>query len=488
VQPGELDQPATFVYREILADFHTPLSAYAILAGEPETFLLESVQGGERWGRYSIIGLRATTFLTVTGHRIDIVDGSRTQTVDDVPDPLAWLDTHIEFVTREPDADKPRVLGGWVGFFGYAAIGYIEARLARDDRPAPLPTPDIALMRADELVVFDNLKGSVAIVVHHEDTEPARVRAQRRADAIEARLDQLSARRHGVPVGGPAPEVTHAFARADFEAAVERARRYIEDGDAMQVVLAQRMSRPYAGDAVDLYRAIRHLNPSPYLFLMDFGSYQVVGASPEILVRREGSKVVVRPIAGTRVRGATPEADRALAEELLADPKERAEHLMLIDLGRNDVGRLAVTGSVKVTEQMTIERYSHVMHIVSHVEGELGAGVSPLDLVRATFPAGTLSGAPKIRALEIIRELEPEQRGIYGGAVGYLGDDGNVDLAITIRSAVCEGGRVHVTAGAGVVFDSDPAREWEETMNKGRAMLKACDLVERGFDLTPDAD
>lgn len=486
MQPGALNQSPAYVYREILADFHTPLSAYTILAAEPQTFLLESVQGGERWGRYSIIGLRATTMVTVTGQTIEVVDGARSETLEAVEDPLGWLDTHIDFATRPPEPDRPRVLGGWVGFFGYACVGYIEERLARDGRPSPLATPDIALLRADELVVFDNLKGSIAIVIHHADTAAGRERAMARARAIESRLTQLSARRLAAPLQPRGETLRYTFSKEDFEAAVRRIRRYIEDGDAMQVVLAQRMSRAYEGDAVDLYRAIRYLNPSPYMFLIDFGGYQVVGASPEILVRREGGKVVVRPIAGTRPRGASADEDAALAADLLADPKELAEHLMLIDLGRNDVGRVARIGSVRVVEQMVIERYSHVMHIVSHVEGELGDNVSPLDLVRATFPAGTLSGAPKIRALEIIRELEPEKRGIYGGAVGYLGDDGNVDLAITIRSAVCVEGRVHVTAGAGIVFDSDPAQEWEETLNKGRAMLKACDLVERGFDLGPD--
>lgn len=481
MQPGKLDQSPAYVHRETLADFHTPLSAYTTLADGPDTYLLESVQGGEQWGRYSIIGLAAHVRIEVWGQTIRIFEHNALTETIECEDPLTWLDEHINFETRRRDTERPCMLGGWAGYFGYACVGYIERRLADDPRPSAVDAPDILLLRADELVVFDNLNGSIAIVIHHAEDDQGR--AEARAEALIATLDAPHAARPRPPVQTETPRLEHAMSQQAFEAAVERTRAYIRDGDAMQVVLAQRMTRSFSGDPVDLYRATRYLNPSPYMFLFKFAGFALVGASPEILVRRAGGHVVVRPIAGTRPRGATPETDAALAAELLADPKERAEHLMLIDLGRNDVGRIARVGTVDVTEQMVIERYSHVMHIVSHVDAELAPGHATLDLLRATFPAGTLSGAPKIRALEIIRELEPERRGIYGGAVGYLGDDGNVDLAITIRSAVCTSGEVHVTAGAGVVFDSDPTREWEETLNKSRSMLRACELVESGFAL-----
>ena len=469
--------------REIIADFHTPLSVYCIVADEPYTFLLESVEGGENFGRYSIVGLRASTRISIHGKRVTVTEDHQSTDLGEVDDPLTWIDDHVRFAIREPDPDLPRFIGGWVGYFGYDCVRAIEPRLSDDPREEPLNVPDIYLLRTDTLVIFDNLKGSVSVVVRYGDEAGASDVAEREVDRLESKLKQLSARRSDRPVEATKSALRYSFAQDDFESAVTKIKDYIRNGDVMQVVLAQRISRAFNGDAIDLYRAIRYLNPSPYLFLFNFSDFHVVGASPEILVRRSNRKIEVRPIAGTRPRGQSTQDDAALANELLADTKERAEHLMLIDLGRNDLGRLAHVGSVKVSEQMVIEKYSHVMHMVSHVEAELDSDRTPIEILRATFPAGTLSGAPKVRALELIREFEPERRGIYGGAVGYISDDGNFDLAITIRSAICCDQHVHVSAGAGIVYDSDPRKEWEETLNKGRAMLKACELIDNGFRL-----
>ncbi len=471
--------------REILADFDTPLSTYTKLVDGPYSYLFESVQGGEKWGRYSVIGLPCRTVVRVN-------DGEITVSTDDEiverahpDDPLAWIEAfHARF--RVPEvADLPRVNGGLVGYFGYDTIRYIEPRLnVADPRPDPLGSPDILLMVSDEVVVFDNLRGSARIIIFVEPTEAA-------WSAGQARLDDLVATLRGPAGGYPPPARVAAVAEKDFvsgfteegfKAAVERARQYIIDGDAMQVVLSQRLSVPFSARPLDLYRALRALNPSPYMYLLDCADFQVVGASPEILTRLEEGEVTVRPIAGTRPRGATEGQDREFERDLLADPKEIAEHLMLIDLGRNDVGRVSEIGSVSVTDQMAIERYSHVMHIVSNVTGRLRPELSAMDVLRATFPAGTLSGAPKIRALEIIDELEPVQRGVYSGAIGYLSWSGNMDTAIAIRTAVIAEGQLHIQAGAGVVYDSVPQNEWDETMNKARAMFRAVELAEAGLD------
>ncbi|WP_147654093.1 anthranilate synthase component I [Vulcaniibacterium gelatinicum] len=477
------------VVREVLSDLDTPLSVYLKLADGPHTYLFESVEGGERFGRYSIIGLPARRVYAFSGHTLTVTEFGETVETREVADPFAEVE-RLRAAQRVPRLPGlPGFSGGLVGWFGFECIGYLEPRLRSDDKPDELGTPDILLMQSEEVAVFDNLKGRLYLVVHADPREPhAFARAQRRLDELSHRLRQ----------GGPGyPETrdpngleeadfVSGFTREGFVAAVEKAKDYIRAGDIFQVVLSQRLSVPFRARPVDVYRALRALNPSPYMYFLDVGGTQVVGSSPEILVRLQHTdegqgEVTVRPIAGTRPRGATPEQDSALEAELLADPKERAEHLMLIDLGRNDVGRVSEPGTVQVGEQFVIERYSHVMHIVSEVTGRLKAGLSCADVLRATFPAGTVSGAPKIRALEIIRELEPIRRNVYSGAVGYLGWHGDADTAIAIRTAVIQDGRLHVQAGAGIVYDSDPEKEWEETMNKGRALFRAVAEAARGL-------
>ena len=474
------------VTREVLADLDTPLSTWLKLANAPHSYLFESVQGGEKWGRYSIIGLPAASRIEVRGHQVRRYEGEECVEVQDTQDPLAWIEAYRQQF-RVPDLPGlPRFYGGLVGYFGYDTVRYIEPRLARWDKPDPLGTPDILLLLSEEVVVFDNLRGVLSLVVHADPCKPdAWAAAQARLDELERRLSAGGAPRPEAPEARAVDESDFVsdFTQAGFEAAVERCREYIVEGDVMQVVLSQRLSIPFDARPIDLYRALRTLNPSPYMYYLDLGDFQIVGSSPEILVRLEEGVVTVRPIAGTRRRGHDEAEDRALEAELLADPKELAEHLMLIDLGRNDVGRIAVTGSVRLTEKMVIERYSHVMHIVSNVEGDLKPGLGPIDVLRATFPAGTVSGAPKIRAMEIIDELEPVKRGIYAGAVGYIGWNGNMDTAIAIRTAVIKDGKLHIQAGAGIVYDSVPRLEWKETMNKGRAIFRAVALAARGLRL-----
>ncbi len=469
---------------EVLADLETPLSVYLKLAKGPYSYLFESVQGGEKWGRYSIIGLPARTLIKVWGQRIVVErDGTAIEETEST-DPLAWIQTFQgRFQVAEVEG-LPRFTGGLVGYFGYDTIRYIEPRLAHCPHPDPLGTPDILLMVSDEVVVFDNLSGRLYLIVHLDPTHGDTL------EIGEARLQQLSARMHQ-PLPEPpavrprAIDESHfisGFTEAEFKRAVERIKGYILAGDCMQVVLSQRLSIPFAAPPLDLYRALRGMNPSPYLYFLDLDDFQIVGSSPEILVRLEDGLITVRPIAGTRKRGHTEEEDRVLESELLADPKEIAEHLMLIDLGRNDVGRVAEIGSVRLTERMVIERYSHVMHIVSNVVGRLKEGLSAIDVLRATFPAGTVSGAPKIRAMELIDELEPVKRGIYAGAIGYLAWNGNMDTAIAIRTAVIQQGQLHIQAGAGIVADSIPELEWKETMNKGRAIFRAVAAAEMGIE------
>ncbi|MGA9852551.1 MAG: anthranilate synthase component I [Gammaproteobacteria bacterium] len=462
------------VVREILADLDTPLSVYLKLADAPNSFLLESVEGGETWGRYSIIGLPARTTISYADGVLSVQGGESVETFI-TDDPLTEIE-ELRLRHRVPVMESlPRFSGGLVGYFGYDIVTSIEPRLKKDARPDAIGCPDILLLIADELVIFDNLRGMLQLVVHADAAAPdAFTEAQRRLDDLVARLrgPLRYASRQGFS-GSVAGKFQSGFDQHAFCAAVSKARDYIRDGDIMQVVLSQRLSAPFAGSALDVYRALRVLNPSPYMYHLNFGNFQVVGSSPEVLVRVEDGEVTLRPIAGTRPRGHTPAGDAALADELLADPKERAEHLMLLDLGRNDVGHISETGSVRVTEQMVIERYSHVMHIVSQVQGKLRKNLGPIDVLRACFPAGTVSGAPKVRALEIIHELEPVKRGIYSGAVGYLGWNGNLDTAIAIRTAVIKDGYLHVQAGAGIVHDSVPEREWQETLNKGQVLLKA---------------
>ncbi|TXF10630.1 anthranilate synthase component I [Pelomicrobium methylotrophicum] len=469
------------VVLETLADLDTPLSIYLKLANRPYSYLLESVIGGERFGRYSIIGLPADLRIEVTGHQVALHQRSVLLEQIQTTQPLDFIKDYLGRFKAAPLPGLPRFCGGLVGYFGYDTVRYIEPRLARAEKDDALGTPDILLMLSEQLAVVDNLLGKLYLVVYADPREPgAYAKARGRLAGLLARLRQPVQ----IPESGPcqAGRVTCEFAEDAFLEAVERAKRYIFEGDIMQVVLSQRMSQPFHASPLALYRALRGLNPSPYMFYFDLAGFHVVGASPEILVRLEGDTVTVRPIAGTRPRGKTPAEDAALAAELLADPKERAEHVMLMDLGRNDVGRVAQTGTVRVTENMVIEHYSHVMHIVSNVEGRLRPGLGALDVLKATFPAGTVSGAPKVRAMEIIDELEPSKRGIYAGAVGYVGFNGDMDLAIAIRTAVVKDATLYVQAGAGIVADSVPKNEWIETQNKARAILRASELAHAGLD------
>ena len=469
---------------EVLADLDTPLSTYLKLAAGPYSYLLESVEGGEKWGRYSIIGLPCRTVLRTTGHRVTVEVDGRVVEERESADPLAFVDEFRSRYRVAPVDGMPRFSGGLVGYFGYDTVRYVEPRLAHCPNPDRLGTPDILLMVSDEVVVFDNLRGRMYVIVHVDPTEGGTL------TRAEGRIaDLISSMQRGAPRDSCAAprrvdeaDFVSGFTEAGFKQAVERIRQNILDGDCMQVVLSQRLSIPFQARPLDLYRALRGLNPSPYMYFLDLGGFQIVGSSPEILTRLEDGLVTVRPIAGTRRRGHTDAEDKALEAELLADPKELAEHLMLIDLGRNDVGRVARIGSVRVTDRMIVERYSHVMHIVSNVVGELRDGMTAVDVLRATFPAGTVSGAPKIRAMEIIDELEPVKRGVYSGAVGYVGWNGNMDTAIAIRTAVIKDGQLHIQAGAGIVADSRPQLEWDETMNKGRAVFRAVAMAEAGID------
>jgi anthranilate synthase component 1 len=470
---------------ETFADLDTPLSIYLKLANRPYTYLLESVVGGERFGRYSFIGLAADTRIEVRGTTCTEYRGNRTISEITAGDPLEYVDSYLARFKVAQDARLPRFCGGLVGYFGYDTVRYIEKRLANTRKPDPLDAPDVLLLVSEEIAIVDNLSGKLSLVVYAEPGQPdAYQNAQRRLGELLKKLRK--------PVAIPADVSTASepavsgFGQAQYHAAVECAKQYIYEGDIMQVVPSQRMSKRFRATPIALYRALRTLNPSPYMYYFDLDDFHVVGASPEILVRLEGDAITVRPIAGTRRRGATPAEDAALAEELLADAKERAEHIMLVDLGRNDVGRVAQTGSVRVTEQMVIERYSHVMHIVSNVEAKLKPGLTAIDVLRATFPAGTVSGAPKVRAMEIIDELEPVKRGVYAGAVGYLGFHGNMDVAIALRTAVVKDGMLHVQAGGGIVADSQPAAEWQETQSKAKALLRAAEMAESGLDTRLD--
>ena len=479
---------------QAFADLETPLSLYLKLActddeGRPSdthrrhSFLLESVVGGERFGRYSFIGLPARTLLRATGFATEVVtDGIVVET--HAGNPLDFIADYQQRFKVALQPGLPRFCGGLAGYFGYDAVRAIEPKLAHTELPGGLGTPDILLLQCEELAVIDNLSGRLSLIVYADPAQPdALATAKRRLTAL---FDKLKNSVSAPAVERCAPnEVLRDFAKDDYIAAVLKAKDYIAAGDMMQVQIGQRLRKPYRASPLSLYRALRSLNPSPYMYFYDMGDFQIVGASPEILVRREhtahGDKVTIRPLAGTRPRGSTPELDLALEAELSADPKERAEHVMLIDLARNDIGRIAKTGSVKVTEAFTVERYSHVMHIVSNVEGLLKDGITNLDVLKATFPAGTLTGAPKVRAMEIIDELEPVKRGIYGGACGYLSFAGDMDVAIAIRTGIVKDQMLYVQAAAGVVADSVPELEWRETEAKARALIRAAELVEEGF-------
>ena len=468
---------------EVLADLETPISSYRKLAEGPYSYFFESVQGGEKWGRYSIIGLPCTTVLKVFGHRAEVWVDGRLAESSEVADPLAFVEAFQQRYRTAPRADLPVFHGGLVGYFAYDTVRFVEPRLAAGTPPDRLGTPDILLMVSEEVLVFDNLAGTIRLVVNADPArDDALARAQERLRELVARLPQPMAPLPDVVLGGAGSSELEQQAESDFteqqyEAAVERVKEYVLAGDVMQVVPSRRMSIPFDAPPLNLYRALRNLNPSPYMYFLDLGDFHIVGSSPEILARLERGLVTVRPIAGTRRRGRTEEEDVALEAELLADPKEIAEHLMLIDLGRNDVGRIAQTGSVLLSDKMVVERYSHVMHIVSNVTGRLQPGRTAIDVLRATLPAGTLSGAPKIRAMEIIDELEPVKRGIYGGAVGYISWAGDMDTAIAIRTAVIKDGRLYVQAGGGVVADSVPRLEWKETQNKARAVFRAASMA-----------
>jgi anthranilate synthase component 1 len=465
---------------ETFADLDTPLSLYLKLANKPFSYLLESVQGGERFGRYSFIGLPAETRITVRGKQVTVTS-SGGEATEVVTNPLDFIASYQARFKVAPLSGLPRYTGGLAGYFGYETIRYIEPRLSRVVKPDAIGTPDILLMLTEQLAVVDNLSGKLTFIVYADPAQDdayalARERLRELVGMLRLPVD--------IPYAPPAQrmEAKSEFGEAGFKAAVERAKQYIFDGDIMQVVLSQRMAQPFPASPLSLYRALRSINPSPYMFYYDMGDHHVVGSSPEILARLEGDTVTVRPIAGTRPRGKTAEQDAELAAELLADPKELAEHLMLIDLGRNDIGRVAQNGTVRLTDKMVIERYSHVMHIVSNVDAKLKPGLTAMDVLRATFPAGTVSGAAKVRAMEIIDELEPSKRGIYAGAVGYLGFNGDMDVAIALRTAVVKDNTLYVQAGAGIVADSVPDSEWQETQNKARAVLRAAEMVLDGLD------
>ena len=474
---------------EAFADLETPLTLYLKLAQSQNagknTFLLESVVGGERFGRYSFIGLPANTLLRTYGARTEIVSHGRVIETHD-GNPLDFIETFQARFKVALSPGLPRFCGGLAGYFGYDTVRHIEPKLAATTPKDDLGLPDIALMVTEELAVIDNLSGKLYLIVYADTTQP---------EAFSKARQRLKDLRMMLKRGVDAPvtsssvrtEAVREFSKEDYLKAVARAHEYVMAGDLMQVQIGQRIRKPYVDSPLTLYRALRSLNPSPYMYYYNFGDMQIVGASPEILVRNEqapdgSKKVTLRPIAGTRPRGATPERDAELARELLADPKEIAEHVMLIDLARNDLGRISEIGSVKVTERLVVEKYSHVQHIVSNVEGKLKQGMSNLDVLRATFPAGTLTGAPKVRAMEVIDELELTKRGIYGGACGYLSFGGEMDVAIAIRTGVIKDGMLYVQAAAGIVADSIPEMEWQETENKARAVLRAAEQVQDGLD------
>lgn len=472
------------VTRQVQADLETPLSVYLKLAHGPNSYLFESVQGGEKWGRYSLIGLQTSTVLKVYGERIEIIRDGKPMVNRQTKDPLAEVERFRQLFSMPDLPDLPRFTGGLVGYFGYDTARYVEPRLAKSTPKDQLHTPDILLMASDEVAIFDNLSGTLMLVVHVDAAESRGLQsAHKRLDELEQRLaapiPQLPVMEAN-EVDASEDAFKSSFGRSEFLSAVEKIKDYVMAGDAMQVVPSQRLSASFNGSPLNLYRALRRLNPSPYMYYLNLDDFYIVGSSPEVLARLEDGQVTVRPIAGTRRRGVSAEDDLAMEKDMLNDPKEIAEHLMLIDLGRNDIGRISKTGTVQVTEKMVVERYSHVMHITSNVVGEIKEGMDPIEVLKATLPAGTLSGAPKIRAMEIIDEVEPVKRGIYGGAVGYIGWNGNMDTAIAIRTAVIKDGKLHIQAGAGVVADSVPELEWKETMNKARAVMRAAAMVSSG--------
>lgn len=495
------------VMRTVMADLDTPVSAYAKLAAGKYSYLFESVQGGETWGRYSIIGLPCKTLLRVFGNDISIEhDGQIVESFSD-EDPLNVVEEFqaryrvpqpSQLSTLKDLAALPEFFGGLVGYFAYDTVRYVEPKLKDSTPKDTLGTPDILLMVSEEVLVFDNLSGRIHVIAHVNCEQDADIaeqlkQASDRIDTLEKKLFTVNAELPPMVIDVDYDDLalqesdfSTEISQPDYFNTVEKIKEYALAGDIMQVVPSRRMSVDYTAPPISLYRALRTLNPSPYMYFLDMDDFHIVGSSPEILARAENGEIFVRPIAGTRRRGYTPDEDKALEEELLADEKEIAEHLMLIDLGRNDAGRVAKTGSVEVTEQMVVERYSHVMHIVSNVKADLKEGLSAIDVIRATLPAGTLSGAPKVRAMEIIDEVEPVKRGVYGGAIGYISWSGNMDTAIAIRTAVIKDKVLHVQAGGGVVADSIPKLEWKETSNKARAMMRAAAIAAHSAELSVD--
>ena len=467
---------------EILADMETPLSVFKKLGNQPYSYLFESVEGGEKWARYSLIGLPASTVIKVFNNEIQIwEDGKITEKLIS-EDPLKFLEEYQENIKVKVNEELPGFTGGLVGYLGYDCIRYIESRLSQSNLPDPLGTPDALFMLSEEVAVFDNLNNKLHLIVlskseSKEDITSANERLKELSDKLLTPLALNNPEEINSPV--TEKDFVSGFGEKEFKESVEKIKEYIRAGDVMQVVCSQRMSVPFTSDPVELYRSIRHLNPSPYLYYLDLEEFHIVGSSPEILARLENGEVTVRPIAGTRRRGKDDMDDIAMEEDMVNDPKEIAEHLMLIDLGRNDIGRIAEPGTVEVTQRFGIERYSHVMHMVSNVRAKLRKGLKSMDVFRATFPAGTLSGAPKIRAMEIIDEFEPVKRGIYGGAIGYFSWQGNMDMAITIRTAIIKDDVLYIQAGGGFVADSDPELEWKESLNKGRAIFKAVEMVQQ---------
>jgi anthranilate synthase component 1 len=485
------------VYREILADTETPVSAFLKMGGTP-SFLLESVEGGEKWARYSFLGSRPSKVIRCWGKKVEIREEGRETVVFDSEDPVEVLKEEVSKYRPVEVKGLPRFFGGLVGYIGYDMVRFFER--VPDKGRSGLGLPDMFFMVTDTMLIFDSLKQKIKVVsnAHLDDKRPDE--AYREA---EKKIDEIIERLRLPPAGNPYPavgkmqqypreasnresslgEFVSSFgSRSTFKDAVSKAKEFVMAGDVVQVVLSQRFERKSGVEPFDIYRALRVINPSPYMYYLDTGDAKIVGSSPEILVRLEENRIVLRPIAGTRRRGETETEDRALEDDLKKDPKEIAEHIMLVDLGRNDVGRVANTGSVKVTELMSVERYSHVMHLVSNVEGDLKKGLDAFDVLRASFPAGTVTGAPKVRAMEIIEDLEPTRRGPYAGAVGYFSYSGNMDTCITIRTLLVKDHTVYVQSGAGIVADSDPDREYTETVNKALAMMNAVDLAERGFE------
>ncbi len=471
------------VFKELTADIETPISLFKKVAQEPESFLLESVEGGERWGRYSFIGHRPRLVIRIWGEEIEVSRGND-QCTRLRAQPFAYLKDLMDDFRAAAMTGLPRFFGGLVGYISYDMVRFFE-RLP-DSKPDDVGMPDVTFMMPEQVIIYDNLTQTIKVVANCYVSEYANP-----ADAYDEAVEQIKKTEKLIHVSMPSQArprsprqvqaLTANMARSRFENIVSRAKEYIEQGDAIQVVLSQRFDADLRVEPFEIYRALRRVNPSPYMYYLQFNGEIIIGASPEVLVRLEDGRVALRPIAGTRPRGKDAEDDQRLEDELRADPKERAEHLMLVDLGRNDVGRVAAVGTVEVKDFMVVERYSHVMHLVSHVEGDLASGLDMFDVLRACFPAGTVSGAPKVRAMEIIDELEPTRRGLYAGAVGYFGFSGNMDFCIAIRTLLVRDSRVYLQVGAGIVAESDPALEYEETVNKGKALVKALEMANSGL-------